>query len=89
MFRETLGVNNHSVAAARGTCGDGNLGERIPGLVPLFSESGDDTNGGIVLIQGGGELFACALQLFIKVVCLESHSIPFVLESGEEGGDGG
>ena len=42
-----------------------------------------------MLVQGGSEFFPRARELFLQVVGLEGEGIPFVLEGGEEGGDGG
>ena len=42
-----------------------------------------------MLIQGRGELFSRAGELLLEVICLEGEVVPFVLEGGEQRGDGG
>lgn len=62
-------VHHHLVAVGSGTR-HSHLAQRIPGLVSLPRESGNNPNSGIVLVQGRGKLLPGARQLLFEVICL-------------------
>lgn len=41
-----------------------------------------------MLVERGGELLARPRKLLLEVIRLEREGVPFILEGGEEGGDG-
>src|SRR3569833_61644 len=90
LLGQPLVVDGHLVAiGGRAACRDGHLGERVSGLVPLPRQSGDYSDGGIVLVQGRSQLLPRARQLLLQIVRLEGQRVPLVLERRQEGGYGG
>lgn len=91
LFRQRLGIHRHGVtarSASRHTSGDGDPGEGIARLVALPCEPRNHANGGIVLVEGGGELLARAGQLLLDVESLKGERVPLVLEGREQRGYG-
>lgn len=61
-------VHNHLISTSTSRHGD--LAQRVPSLLSLLGQPGDDPDGGIVLVQGRRELLAGARELLLKVVRL-------------------
>ena len=65
------------------------VGEGGAGLVAFLHETRDDAAGGVVLVEGVGELLSGGVEIFAELVGLEHERVPLVVEDGEHAGDGG
>lgn len=50
IFRQRFDAIHDHALAVGSTIRHGDLAQRVSGLIPLSRQSGDDTNGGIVLV---------------------------------------
>lgn len=90
LLGQRLVVHSHLVSVgSAATSRHGDPRERRSRLVAFFGQPRDDADGGIVLVEGIGQLVACLRQLLLELEGLEGQGVPLVLEGRQEGGDGG
>ena len=80
------GAGGRRAGLAGGVLG---VGEGGAGLVAFLHETRDDAAGGVVLVEGVGELLSGGVEIFAELVGLEHERVPLVVEDGEHAGDGG
>jgi hypothetical protein len=86
LLRQRLAVDLHSIAIV--AAADGDVRERLSGLVPLTRQSRNYARCRVVLIQRCAQLLSCLRQLLLEGVCLEYDGVPLILEGAEERRDG-
>ena len=59
------------------------LAESFAGFVAFFGQPSDDSDRGIILVEGVAELLPCLSKVLPKRICFESKRIPFFLEDTE------
>lgn len=91
--RQPLTVNLHciSIRSIGAVCSRGyrHPGQSIACLVPLLLQARNHLFGRVIVVEGSAELLPRLGQLLLQLKCLEDERIPFGLERGQEGGDGG